>query len=215
MANHDRVSAVIARTERIEAATRAERERMSAVRKPRATTKVRVHNPYGHGIDHVEKIIDTISAMFKRRQLSELQFQAGQRLQIAYEVVYGQAGGSMDFGRTRGGSTPGQMPAEPYMLASELLRKAKQKLYPRDYAVTYRVCVQGLKIEDCGEIFGRGREGRLEAGRALRRALDELAHLWWPVKDRVPRPSVYRSEKSKAGAEGIIEVPNGVYHTGP
>ena len=183
---------------------------VSAVRPRRRIDPVTVHSPYGHGIDRVSKVFDQLALMFKRKQLSARQFQAGERLQIAADTVYGQAGGAMDFERGRGGTVPGQPPALPYLVASETLSQAKLKLYPRDYATVYRVCVEGAKVDACAELFGHDNR---EAGRALRRGLDELASLWWPMNTSKPVPRFFRTEDSSVGDGAPVE-PGRVYHAG-
>lgn len=185
---------------------------ISAARPRRRIDPVTVHSPYGHGIDRVNRIYDQLALMFKRKQITPRQFDAGERLQIAADTVYGQAGGAMDFDRARGGSLPGQPPALPYLVASETLHQAKMRLYPRDYATVYRVCVEGAKIETCCGLFGERRNGR-EAGKALRRGLDVLADLWWPEGERRSKASVFRSEKATVGDDAVVTVGR-VYHAG-
>lgn len=163
----------------------------------RKTIEGVVHNPLGHDTNVVIKIYDPLIAMQKRKQITADQYQAAQRLQFAYETVYGQAGGSMDFDRSRGSGAAGQPPAQPYMVASETLRLAKQWLYPKDYAVVFRVCIQGIKISDCGHLFDDGREGKLEAGRALKRGLGVLSDKWgYSSMGRKNSPSYFREAES-------------------
>lgn len=193
------------RAQRVQAAIAYEANRISAVRR-RKTLQGSVHNPLGHDTNTVVKIYDSIVAMQKRGQITADQFEAAEKLRIAYDTVHGQAGNAMDFDRSRGGGVPGRMPAQPYMLACEVLRVAKFRLYPRDYAVVFRVCIQGIRVADCGELFGQGREGKLEAGRALKRGLSELADLWgFSNKGRKGKPSYFREEESVAGDNPIVE----------
>lgn len=171
----------------------------------RRTIEGEVHNPFGHDTSVVVKLYDPVVAMLKRRQITSDQFQAAERLQFAYETVHGQAGGAMDFDRSRSSGVPGQMPAPPYMVASETLRLAKMWLYPRDYAVVFRVCIQGIKIADCAHLFGVGKEGRLEAGRALKRGLTQLAEKWgYSSNGRRAKSCVFRDGELTVGDEGIV-----------
>lgn len=188
-------------TRRKEAGANAPRKSIGA----RRTIEGEVHNPFGHDTSVVVKIYDPLVAMMKRRQITSDQFLAGERLQLAYETVHGQAGGAMDFERSRGSGLPGQMPAPPYMVASETLRLAKMWLYPRDYAVVHRVCIQGIKIADCAHLFGEGKESKLEAGRALKRGLTQLAEKWgYSSIGRKSKPSVFRDEELTVGDAGIV-----------
>lgn len=199
------------RAQRVQAALAHEASRISAVRRPkdqpqRKTLEGVVHNPYGHDTNVVVKIYDPIVAMQKRGQITADQFEAAEKLRIAHDVVYGQAGNAMDFERSRGSGSPGRIPAQPYMMACETLRIAKMRLYPRDYAVVYRVCIQGIKVADCGHLFANGREGKLEAGRALKRGLSELADHWGlSNKGRKGKPSYFRDGESLAGDNPIVE----------
>src|ERR1041385_330460 len=106
------------------------------------TETTRVANPYGHGVDIVQRMVDTLNVMNRRRQLNERQYHAGIKYRSCYEVIYGQLGGSMDFERARGGGAPGKPPPIAYMEASETIALVKQVLYPKDYAVVHRVCVE-------------------------------------------------------------------------
>lgn len=157
-----------------------------------------VHNPYGNGTNIVCKIWDPLVAMQKKGQITADQYLAAQRIQFAYETVYGQAGGAMDFDRARGGGNPGAGPAQFYMVASESLRLAKLWLYPRDHAVVYRVCIQGLRVADCANLFGEGKEAKLEAGRSLKRGLSELARRWgYSGSNTKRKPEFFREEESR------------------
>jgi hypothetical protein len=44
----------------------------------RRTAKATVHSPYGHGIDRPERVIDTIDAMYRRRQIDAPQKRAAE-----------------------------------------------------------------------------------------------------------------------------------------
>ena len=199
------------RAQRVQAALTQEALRISAVKKrkepgQRKTLQGVVHNPLGHDTNVVVKIYDSIVAMHKRGQINAAQYEAAEKLRIAHDVVYGQAGNAMDFDRSRGGGSPGRMPAQPYMVACETLRIAKFQLFPRDYAVVYRVCIQGIRIADCGHLFKAGREGQLEAGKALRRGLSQLADHWGlSNKGRKGKPSYFRNDKSQAGDNPLVE----------
>lgn len=176
----------------------------------RRTEHVRVHGAYS-GIDRVDRVVDTMRAMLRRRQISPREYQAGERIQQASETIVAPTGNVMDFDRACGGSVPGQPPAMACLVAADVLDQAYKHLYPRDYAVVWRVCVQGLRIDQCGHLFAHGRSGREEAGRALRRALGELADLWWPKGPN--RTRTYRPEKPKAGHAEMTEAAR-VYFAG-
>lgn len=178
------------------------------------TERVRVASPYGHGIDRVDRVVDTLAVMTKRRQLTEPQYHAGLRYRSCYEIIYGQLGGASDFDRARGRGLPGSPPPLTYMQASETVSLVKQVLYPRDYAVVHRVCVEGLTIEECAErLFGStDRAAREEAGRHLREGLRELAERWYPEKHNA-KIRAFRTDKPSAGDAQSVE-PGKVHHAG-
>lgn len=106
----------------------------------------KVASPYGHGIDRVLRAVDTLAVMTRRGQLTDAQYHAGQRYRHCYDVIYGQMGGASDFERTRGKGLPGSPPSFSYLQASEIVSQVKRILYPRDYAVVHRVCVEGYRL---------------------------------------------------------------------
>lgn len=125
--------------------------------------------------------------MFNRKQISQLQYSAGDRYRHAYDMTLASPGGSMDFDRARGGS--GLAPVSPpltYLLAAECVSQARLKLYPKDYAVVHRVCAQGFTVEQAAkQLFDERYDGSLgvhvrNIGRRLGEGLEMLADMWWP-----------------------------------
>lgn len=136
----------------------------------------------------VERVTDTLTSMFNRKQISQRQYAAGDRYRMAFEMLSGSPGGSMDFDRARGGSgRPSQGPALQYAMAADIVNDVKLKLlYPKDYAVIHRVCVIGLTIEQAArQLYDERFDGdwppyQREAGHKFRSGLDGLADRWWP-----------------------------------
>lgn len=149
--------------------------------------KAEVSSPYTQGkIDVVERVTDTLTTMLNRKQISQLQFSAGDRLRLACEMTSASMGGTMDFDRVRGGSGGAPTPALAYLDAAEIVSQARKYLYPRDYAMVYRVALQGFSIEQAArQLYNEEYDGKwpaylTEAGRRFRTGLDELADRWWP-----------------------------------
>jgi hypothetical protein len=124
--------------------------------------------------------------MFNRRQISQLQYAAGDRYRCAHDMTYASSGGSMDFDRARGSSGLSPTPALTFLLAAETVSEAKRRLYPRDFAIVHRVTVLGMSIESAArELYDPRFDGEWtpyvrQAGWKFRNGLDALADMWWP-----------------------------------
>lgn len=137
--------------------------------------------------EFVDRISDTLTSMFNRKQISQLQFGAGDRYRMAHEMTSASSGGSMDFDRARGsrGTAP-VCPALTFLLAAECTSQARLMLYPVDFALVHRVCVIGLTIEAAArQLYDPQFDGDWppyvrRAGTRFREGLDRLADMWWP-----------------------------------
>lgn len=150
----------------------------------RRTVETRVASPTVPGArENVHRVLTVIDAMHKRKQLEERLYHAALMLQTAYETVYGQAGGALDFSRARGSGTPGAPPLPPMIVAAERLNDAKIKLYPSDWRIVERVVIHDQTIEQVASVIA-GRPATHAERKAvsydLRRALQELADIWLP-----------------------------------
>jgi hypothetical protein len=145
------------------------------------TAKVAHPRLEGH-VEIVQRVVDTIEVMRKRKQLGEREYQAADHYRTCWAAIHGAMGGSMDFDRPRGGSLPGQPPAPHYMLASEAVSSVKKYLYPKDYAVVHRVCALGMTIEQAtDQLYSpANRSAREDCGRRLREGLSQMADRWFP-----------------------------------
>jgi hypothetical protein len=144
--------------------------------------------------EYVVRVMDTLQTMFNRRQITQLQFGAGDRYRTAHDMTSGSAGGAMDFERARGSSGIAPTPALTFLLAAETVSEARRYLYPKDFAIVHRVCVQGFTIEQTAkQLYDQQYDGKwqtylTEAGRKFRAGLDALADRWWPdAKQKVDR----------------------------
>ena len=151
------------------------------------TETAEVASPYTAGkTDRVERISDTLTSMFNRKQISQLQFGAGDRYRMAHEMTSASSGGSMDFERARGSSGLSPTPALTFLLAAETVSEARGRLYPKDFAIVHRVCVLGLTIEQAArQLYDSKWDGEWtpyvrQAGWKFRNGLDALADMWWP-----------------------------------
>lgn len=149
------------------------------------TELVGVPSPYAHGIDYVRRVVDTLNTMYRRKQITKREHDAGSRIQDAFGALYGVMGGAMDFDRVRGGSQPGSPPGPPQLAASELLGSVRDRLYPEDWAVVLRVCGEGMSIEEAANnLYGApaSRSQMEDCGRRLREGLRQMADRWFPLE---------------------------------
>jgi hypothetical protein len=137
----------------------------------------------------VDRVVDLLTQMYNRRDISQIQFAAGDRYRTSFEMLSASAGGAGDFDRVRGAGNPSGM-AETYVAAAKAVSDARLRLlYPRDHAVLHRVCVEGKTLERTAQEISASDSGikldRQLVGYMLKAALSQLAAAWWP--DRVPK----------------------------
>lgn len=155
--------------------------------RPRTET-AEVASPYTLGkTDRVERISDTLTSMFNRKQLTQLQFSAGDRYRMSWEMTSASSGGSMDFDRVRGSSGPSTGFADMFIAAANDVHQVKLKLInPQTYAMVHRVCVVGLTIEQAARQLHdpkwhkRWKTYLKEATFRFHTGLDDMAENWWP-----------------------------------
>ena len=178
---------------------------------PLRTEPARVASPTVPGaVEDVRRSIDTLTSMARRRQITDREAAAGLRYRTAYDTIYGQMGGVMDFDRSRGGGTPGQPFGVAYLHAAEQVSDVKRWLYPQDYTMVHRVCALGHTLEDCAGLFsGSPGEARREAGRRLRAGLEQLADRWFPAGPPA-RMRAVRMDRAEATEASVVDV-GGVY----
>lgn len=190
------------------------------------TEAAKVASPTVPGaVQEVLRVSDTLLGMYKRKQIDEGEYQAGEKYRVAYGRLYSVLGGTMDFERARGGGAPNLGPAETYLNAAEIVSSVRKKLYPKDYAIVYRVCAMGMSIEEAAtnlpDQFERHSDNRPtraakeECGRRLRAGLAEMRDWWFPRGSGTGskiRGVVYE----RAEASEVTEVPkaNVVHATG-
>lgn len=184
---------------------------------PRTET-ARVASPYGHGIDTVQRVIDMIDAMHKRRQLDDQEYQAAITYRTAYEIVIGQAGGAMDFSRVRGGSLPGSPPLPARLSAADILLQV-EKLGLIDRLVVEFACGEGRTLAEIGAHLGVRNPGH-----RLRESLTILGRIWHPEAKGSPgKIRVYspdgpidrnaKREAIRAAQEGVVAPARAVHAT--
>lgn len=139
--------------------------------------------------EYVDRVIDLLAQMFGRGDISQIQFAAGDRYRTSFETLSASAGGAGDFDRVRGAGVPDGLGIS-YVRAARSVSDARLKiLYPRDYAVLHRVCVEGKTFEQVARDLSSSDLGvsfyRKEISYMFKSALSQLAAAWWP--DKVPK----------------------------
>jgi hypothetical protein len=181
----------------------------------RKLVKSNVASPYNHGIDRVDRVIDTIDAMFARRQIDGQQKRAADTYRDAFDVVVGAGlGGAMDFDRVRGGGSPGAPPGPAAMVAAQTLDDAKKTLGTMDSAIVELVVGRGYSIEQAAArvLSSTATKKSLSVrdtefvGKRMRDALSALAEHWHPVSRKTHiRSFMEEGAKPVGGEPGIRE----------
>lgn len=191
--------------------TKRKRGKVQEDARPRTETAEVSHPRLEGNTEFVSRVTDTLTSMYNRKQITMMQFCAGDRYRLSHEMTSASSGGSMDFDRARGsrGTAP-ISPALTFLLAAECVSEARKKLYPKDFAIVHRVCVLGLSIEGAAkQLYDARFDGAWdpyvkEAGRKFRVGLENLAEMWWP--DSVA--SEKRRTKDKKTGEEIRPIRN-------
>lgn len=189
-------------------------EKLSAA--PKVEIAKVVHPRLAGCIEIVQRVVDTLDAMRKRRHLSEREYQAADHYRTCWDTVHGSVGGVMDFDRPRGGALPGQPPAPRYLLASEVCSEARRYLYPQDYAVVHRVCALGMSVEETAMHLYQinpTRPQKEDCGRRLREGLAQMADRWFPEhRGRGNRMRSHVEERATATDAATVSSSSVVVH---
>jgi hypothetical protein len=164
--------------------------KMAATGSPKTEAAIVASPTVPGAVDHVQRVADTLLGLYRRKQIDDGEYQAGEKYRTAYGRLYSVLGGTMDFERARGAGKPSLGPADSYLNASEAVSKVRSGLYPKDFAIVYRVCALGMSIEEAAfnlpDQFERDNSGRPtrtakeECGRRLRSGLAEMRDWWFP-----------------------------------
>lgn len=161
----------------------ARKEKVAPITARPKTHLVQVSSPTVPGaVEHIEKNINTIEHLHKRKHIDSHCYHAAEKMRHAFETIYGQAGGGMNFDKAGGPGVPGQPPLPSCMAAAETLNFAKRVLYPLDHRVVFVVACEGETIENtAGIIFGNPptRSEKEQVGNRLREGLRQLADHWY------------------------------------
>lgn len=178
----------------------------------RATAKVNVASPYSHGIDRVDRVIDTVDALYRRKQIDRRQKEAADVYRDAFDAVGGGSiGGAMDFDKVRSGGSAGGSPTPAALIAAETLRHASAALGELDSMIMQLVVGVGHSVEHvAGIVLGKATlsaRDQEHVGRRLREALTLLANKWFPLsKGSAIRGEIAAGARPTAGAAGTRDV---------
>lgn len=172
-------------------------------KKMRVAAKTRVEqvaSPWNNGFDRVTRVIDTIGAMKKRRQISEQEYEAAARFRWAFESCHGGIKSALNDSTVATTEPSWKAPSDHMMKAAEIIKEARNLLGVTDYQILQMVAGQGMTVEEtAGHLYGRVATGKPKpddmrlVGARLRGSLSVLAIKWFgPVKR--PRTRTYVSE---------------------
>jgi hypothetical protein len=185
------------RSARVSQAVAAERARMDEARNAlsRETRPVEVASPYGKeysdelGIRHnrpdkVERVVDTIEDLLRKRWIDRGQEAAARRIEKAWALAPGSLRCALAPG-AGGGSDRTASPTEGQLWAGEVLNDVRAALGELDSPVVIRVCGVGLSIEEVARIVYSTpsirkvpEHERKFVGMRLRMGLAHLAKRW-------------------------------------
>lgn len=168
----------------------ARKKRKRATRTAREARKTRVETvegAYGRDFDRTERVVavDTVTAMFRRRQLTERQFNTADHYRRAFE--YSAAVPSVMDDSKVGGSAPGsKSPTATQLWASGILNDTAKILGQIDGAVLRMIAGEGFSVEQTAYKLANSasrRLGSLDAeckmvGKRFRQGLDRMAQEW-------------------------------------
>lgn len=159
----------------------------------------------------VERRVDTVDMLYRRRQIDARQRQAADMFKNAHDAMIAGIPCALDQSRVGGGSAHSPAPGETALWGAETMAEASRVLGLLDGAILHMVLGNGMTIEEAAaRIHGadaRGRAGERDAkhvGRRLREALTMLADEWYPVR----KGHMVRSGELAgivAGPAGLIE----------
>lgn len=192
----------------------------------RKTEQTMMPNPMGHvddreaGYEKVTRVVDTIGAMRKRRQISDRQAQVASIYHRDYTIACGSIRCALDDSNTGGGGFSSRTPGETILAASQRITFADRRLGVQQGRIVQLICGEGKSIEEAAMVMygpndrGRARErDALHVGRTLREGLDELATHWL----RRERRGI-RGERADDAVPGGTDVgafePGGTAHYG-
>lgn len=188
-------------------------------RESRKTTVEQVEGGYGRGFDTVERVDntrDTVRAMFRRRQLTERQFNTADHYRRAFE--YSAAVPSVMDDSKVGGSAPGsRSPTAQQLWASNILNDAAKILGQIDGAVLRMIAGEGFSIEQAAHKLANSasrRLGSLDAeckmvGKRFRQGLDRMAQEWLgPERSTKSHIQSFASEGAKPTVIGATFEPD-------
>lgn len=159
----------------------------------------------------VERFVDTVEMLYRRRQIDARQYQAAETYREAMEKVESGIPCTLDTSRVRGGGIA-TSPTEAQLWAAALLGEAERILGKIDGRIVSLV-VSGSGLREVAvKMFGLNGAQVTEpdwkhAGRRLREALTVLADTWWPQPPS-GRIRVVRDDTPMADAgdrAGVIE----------
>lgn len=137
----------------------------------------KVVSPYV-GFDRVPRVLDSITAMHRRRQLTDRQYAEAVRYRTAHDALLATMKGTLDPDKVGGSSSVARTPGAPLLDAGAVLRETHAMLGQIDSIIVAAIVGEGLSVDDVARRLygGDGKErDAFVVGRRLRDALDLMA----------------------------------------
>ncbi len=183
-------------------------------KKPKATGRrtrtEKVESPFGNGFDKVDRVVDTITAMHRRGQLSDRQAEAAGRYRDAHDLCAGGLTGTLDPGKTFGGSFTGREPAGGRLWAAGVMTDAGRILGRASGKAVRAVVGEGLSLTEAAKrIYGRASRASCDkVSTHLNDGLNELAEAW-SLRGRRRKRGTWRASDAVLVDAGNTEIQRG------
>jgi hypothetical protein len=142
-----------------------------------------VPNPYGNNTDRVIRRVsnDPILYLYKRKSITEAEYQAACKFQHAHTVCQGSDGGAIDYSVDRVDTSGITQPLQDYQIAAmDTIAEATMCLDIQGLLRVEKIAGDGLSIKDyCKAIHRKSHKNFcMEQSDLLKENLCELAIIW-------------------------------------
>lgn len=172
-------------------------------------------------VGQISRTRPALSRLSGRNKLNAQQAQAAETYRNAFETIMSPLGGTMNFDRPRNGrGATSRCPPEAALMASDVLKRAREHIGVRATAVVEQIVCVGRSVEQCTRlIYGYADDETMShrdlkhVGRVLHDALTDLGELWHPPARRQGMRAC-RLEELIVGSEGSREIKSSSYVAG-
>lgn len=142
-------------------------------------------------VGNISRVIPSTERLSGKNKLDRSQRLAAEHYRDAFETARSQLGGAMDFNRPRGGGFSPTGFAETTLIASQILKQARDLLGARTIIIVEQIVCEGRTAQECARLVYGYNDGQTvvsrdtnHVARVLREALTEIGQLWFPTNTR-------------------------------